>query len=147
VTARRSLGLSEAKEERGRPHLHYYIDNRFSRRDGQNRRINVAISVTDRSDEDNSVVRAELAIMYRNKSGVRFTTKVPLAHDDGVLTVPVGIAAHNAISGNVAFEFDVALVHAFTVDEYALMFEDAFGNQHTAKQVLFKDQDDAEDTS
>jgi hypothetical protein len=137
--AARALSISESQERRRQPRLGVYLVRGYRRR-GPNRQLfGFLVSVTNPTDSNNSIARAELQIVYLLEDNVSVAGRVPhleglgkdsLADATGVanvLSLPARIDAHQTLSGWFLFALGDSVIGRGTVDSHRLILEDAHG--------------------
>lgn len=153
IISKRSLRLAQKKEVLRSPRFDLYLFDVYSKRFEASRRIDFQISVTNRSDDNNSVSRAELQILYHNDSGAKLNIRVPCRENgdlgDKCISPPVRIDAHQTVSGRFVFDYNIGILQGLLIDEYILLLEDGYGNVYNAKQSLIREmfEDDTEEDS
>lgn len=123
--ARASLSLAKEQDRRRLPKLTsgflqgYYTADRTG-----NRVYRIEISVSNPSDSDNALARAELRLTYRLQDGTEMTARLSQAGSDGQLRLPMRIAAHEAVAGWCHFQVPPAIVAGNMIDQYVVELTD-----------------------
>jgi hypothetical protein len=138
--AARALAISENQEKRRQPRLGIYLVMNGLRRLVPKRQLfGFIVSVSNPTDIDNSVARAELKITYRMENGVSGVCRIQhnsaLEANVGsdakraacVLSLPLRIDAHQTVSGWLLFALDDDVIGKATVDSHSLILEDTHG--------------------
>lgn len=136
--ATRALAITESQERRRQPQLGIYLVNGY-RRLAPNRQLFVfLVSVSNPTDINNSIARAELQITYLLENDVKAVCRVQhisaLGENemrDGmqatVFSLPVRIDAHQTVSGSLLFALDSDVIRRGTIDTHSLILEDTHG--------------------
>ncbi len=104
------------------------------RLDGEEQVFGFRVSVSNPTDINNAIARAELQINYILSSSTKITFR--LQHDEkapgqemieSVLSVPTKIDAHQTVAGWLTFVLDPARVGKGTVDSHDILLEDSHG--------------------
>jgi len=146
----RSLRLSQQQEERHRPHLvPYLIDGyaKFVARDNL-RVYGFSLSVSNRSDVDDSVAQIELQLTYKAPSGISIAVKA--RHDaklnnvfaggnTATLPVPLRIDAHQTIAGWVYFGIKEELFSGSAVDKFIIILTDSHDVVSTVEPIIVRE--------
>ena len=137
--AARALSISESQEQRRQPRLGIYLVRGYRRRGANRQLFGFLVSVTNPTDSNNSIARAELQITYLLDHNVSVVGRVPhleelgkdsLADATGVANVhslPARIDAHQTLSGWFLFALDDRVIGDGTVDSHRLILEDTHG--------------------
>jgi len=134
IYSRRALVISERQEARKLPELLIYLADGYIRTRARSRIIGFSISVSNRSDADNSIAMIELQVDYTSSEGARMTVRLPcrveLAREFSrealsALAAPLRIDAHQTVSGWVFFELTAGLFGKVNVDTYTILLTDA----------------------
>ena len=138
-TARRALAISEGQEKRRQPQLGIYLANGYRQLISNGQLFAFLVSVTNPTDINNSIARAELQITYLLEKDVK--TICRLQHNpavgesaSGVLreaptifSLPMRIDAHQTVSGWFLFALDNQVIGKGSVDSHRLIVEDTHG--------------------
>ncbi|MGE5113052.1 MAG: hypothetical protein ACM3JB_19485 [Acidobacteriaceae bacterium] len=136
--ASRALAISQQQEMRRAPHLRVYFANAYRRLTRTNRQLfGFLVSVSNPTDIDNSIARAELRIACGLEGGVESVIKIqhnpavatnaPQEQGPHVFVLPARIGAHETISGWFVFSLDDEVIGDGNVDSHKLCLEDTHG--------------------
>jgi hypothetical protein len=137
--AARALSISEGQEQRRQPRLGIYMVRGYRRRGSKRQLFGFLVSVTNPTDTNNSIARAELQITYLLEDDVNVVCRVSHAEglDENALADPKGVAnvfslpahidAHQTLSGWFLFALDDSVIGKGTVDSHSLILEDTHG--------------------
>src|SRR5712671_4565898 len=132
-TARRSLRLAEAQEERRRPVLTVYLGDGYVRflTEERARLYAFLLSVGNPSDTNNSVADLALRVNYVTRKGLRTSIEVPRSPSSSpdqwqldasaILESPTKIDAHQTISGWVQFRIGDDLLGDGIIEDYVIV--------------------------
>jgi hypothetical protein len=132
--SKRSLELAEQQDSRREPKLSLYLSDAYALISNDSTVIAVSITVTNPTDIDNSIARAELSITYHRKEGQAIRMSIPPTRGDpertyhvsNLLSPPVSIPSHQSVAGLLIFELPaIILADSNIVDEYTLSVEDS----------------------
>jgi hypothetical protein len=137
--ARRALAISEGQEKRRQPQLGIYLANGYRQLTSNGQLFGFLVSITNPTDINNSIARAELQITYLLEKDVE--TICRLQHNPAVgesvshnalqaaaiLSLPVRIDAHQTVSGWFLFALDNQVIGKGSVDSHRLILEDTHG--------------------
>src|SRR5438105_4174104 len=132
----RALAISENQERRRQPQLGIYLANAYRCITAKRQFFSFLVSVTNPTDINNAVARAELQITYLVRDDASIVCRVQ--HDrtledtqnhDGdpsptVFTLPLRIDAHQTASGRFLFALDNDAIGKGTIDAHNLILED-----------------------
>ena len=151
-TSRRALRLSEQQEARRKPSLAIYLQeglvSRSPRRDA--RIYSLLLSVSNKSDNDNSVAEATLHLTYSKPEAGGFTVKFvattevlpPFQRSQASLPIPTRIDAHQAISGWYYFFVDDVILSGARVERTIIVLRDTYGNEIAAEPLILREYSD-----
>jgi hypothetical protein len=147
---KRSLRLSEHEEERHRPHLvPYLIDGYVKFIAHEHLRVyGFSLSISNRSDTDDSVAQIELQLTYKALSGISIAVKT--RHDNNLkkvftggnmttLPIPLRIDAHQTIAGWVYFGVKEELFSGSAVDKFAIILTDSHDIVSTVEPIIVRE--------
>ena len=134
--SRRALAISESQEKRRQPQLGIYLANGYRRLTPNGQLFGFLVSVTNPTDINNSIARAELQITYLLEKDVITICRVQ--HNSAVgesasnnthqvatiLSLPMRIDAHQTVSGWFLFALDNEVIGKGSVDSHRLILED-----------------------
>ena len=149
-TARRSLRLAEAQEARRRPVLTLYLGEGYVRfLDSERVRVYAfLLSISNRSDTNNSVAEFGLQINYATKQGLRTSIVVPASHSlpdewrtdaSALLQPPLEVDAHQTVAGWLPFRVSYDLLGDGSIEDYVLVATDTHGNRSTKETVIVRE--------
>lgn len=134
----RALAISERQEKRREPQIGIYLANGYRRRTLKQQLFGFLVSISNPTDINNSVARAELQLTCVLKNDAK--TIYRLQHNPGVgketmqtasaatvFTLPQRVDAHQTVSGWLLFALDNDLLRNMTVDSHSLILEDTHG--------------------
>ena len=135
-TSRRALKLAELQDLRRKANLAVYLSEGFSKYEEKQRTLSFLISVTNRSDSDDSISRVELQVDYVLANGtvaaVRFPPLPPVVPDGdesgGVpLGCPQNIDAHKTVEGWLLFRYPIEMLEGRQVESYSILVQNSEG--------------------
>mgnify|MGYP005861718107 CR=1 FL=1 len=145
--AKRSLKISEDQAKGRSPLLVPYLVNSYFLTDSErSKRIyGFWVSITNRSDTDNSIVRIQLHMKYRRIDQPEAVLVLP--HDlslktfyenitNNVMAVPQKIASHETKSGLVLFEYDSIALDEIVIDSHEIVFTDSNDLKTNLKPIV-----------
>lgn len=136
--ASRALSISESQEKRRQPQLRIYLANGFRRLLPKRQLFGFLVSVSNPTDINDSVVRAELRVTYLVVNGAEVVCRlnhnaelrehaVTDAAAATVFSLPARIDAHQTVSGWFLFVVDNEVLRNGTIDAHTLILEDTHG--------------------
>jgi hypothetical protein len=133
VSAKKSYDLARSQEARREPKLSLHLADAYGFRSADRTIIAVSINVFNRTDIDNSVARAELAITYHRDKGhavrmnVAALPEIPRELDVTTkpISLPIGVPSHQSIAGLLLFELPAQLLKGSILDDYTLSVLDS----------------------
>jgi hypothetical protein len=147
--ARKALAISERQEKRREPEFRVYLVNGYRRLVQDRQVFAFTVSISNPSDINNSVVRAELRALC-----VADQTQIVLrVEHDGTLDLPIEdarqqgpnpfilparIDAHQTISGCLLFAIPNAIIGERTIDKHDLILEDTHGVPTVADSIMVR---------
>ena len=149
-TSRKALRLSEQQEERRKPSLSVYLQEGFISPSESARVYAFLLSVSNRSDNNNSVAEASLRLTY-SKSEVseltvrfpaRAETPEPFRSNQGRMPIPTRVDAHQVVSGWYFFSVDNAIIENARVERVIVTLRDTHGNDVTFEPMLLREYSD-----
>jgi hypothetical protein len=146
----RALAISEGQEARHRPQLRIYLVKAYRHRAPQRRLFRFLVSISNPTDINNSVARAELQVRYSLQPDLEAVCRIPhqaeLADSDAetdraatVFLLPLRIDAHQTASGWLLFALEDRVIGARSVDSHCLIFEDTHGISTTSEDIPIND--------
>jgi hypothetical protein len=150
--AARALAISENQEKRRQPQLGIYlVVNGFRRLVPKRQLFGFIVSVSNPTDINNSVIRAELQITYVMENDVTAVCRIQhnsaLGGDVGsdttsaasVLSLPLRIDAHQTVSGWFLFALDNDVIREGTIDAHSLILEDTHGVSTETEPIMVRE--------
>jgi len=148
--AGRALEIAESQEKHRQPQLRVYLVNGYRRLVPKRQLFGFLVSVSNPTDINNSIARAELQIMYFLENDVNAVCRVQhdptlgdSAGSDGapatVFALPVHIDAHQTASGWFLFALDDDVIRAGTVDSHSLILEDTHGVSTKTNPIMVRE--------
>ncbi len=153
--AARALAISEKQEMRRQPQLGIYFFNGYRRLVPKRQLFGFLVSVSNPTDINNSVARAELQITYSTENDMsavlRIQHNAALGADIGsntvseesasvtVLSMPLRIDAHQTVSGWLLFALDNDAIHMGTIDAHSLILEDTHGVSTETDSIMVRE--------
>lgn len=144
---KRSLKMVEEQAKGRSPLLvPYLIKSSFFMTEDESRRIYAfSVSLTNRSDLDNSVVDVQLQLNYHRPG--QPGASIVLPHDmklrtflgkevSDVLSNPLKTPAHDTIAGLVLFECNTKVLEDVIIDSYDIIFVDSNGLRSKLQPIL-----------
>ncbi len=150
-TAARALAISESQENRRQPRLGVYLANGYRRIEPEGELFAVLVSVTNPTDTNNSVARAELQITYLLENDVEAVCRLQHnralaenASDNAlqaatVLSLPVCVDAHQTVSGWLLFSLENGVIGTGSTDDQKLILEDTHGVETRTGQIIVRE--------
>jgi hypothetical protein len=129
--SRRALALAAEKASREMPRLVVYLADGLSLTRGNHREVRLIVSVSNPSDSDNSIARADLVITHVVAGSTLTRTIIEAStatSDHPDLRLPTRIPAHDTVAGQLTFRVPTELVRVGEIRQYALELADAQGS-------------------
>jgi len=143
-TSMKSLKLSEQKEVGRKPRLEIGLNAAGSRMvPGGKQRVEFDITIVNRSDDANSISRAELELRGQ-RLGRPFILRIPPMRDSTprVLSIPLKIDGHQTVAGVIGFEYDRNLTgRDFLIDDDGLIIEDSHRTSYGISHSIMRDRE------
>jgi len=147
--AARALAISENQEKRREPQLRIYLVKGYRRLVPKRQLFGFLVSVSNPTDINNSVARAELQITYvmendesaicRIQHNAALGEKVGDSTPASVLSLPLRIDAHQTVSGWLLFALDNDAIRKRTIDAHRLILEDTHGVSTETEPIMVRD--------
>jgi hypothetical protein len=147
--AARALAISENQEKRRHPQLGIYLVKGYRRLVPKRQLFGFLVSVSNPTDINNSVARAELQITYmmendesaicRIQHDAALGEKVGDSTPASVLALPLRIDAHQTVSGWLLFALDNDAIRKRTIDAHRLILEDTHGVSTETEPIMVRD--------
>jgi len=146
----RALAISERQEKRHSPRLQIYFANGYRRLVSERQLFGFLVSVSNPTDINNSIARAELQITLLLRGGAKTflrinhnpevaqsmeNSKESAAH---VFSLPARIDAHQTLSGWLLFVLENEMIGEATVDGHRLIVEDTHGLSTDTDSIMVK---------
>ena len=137
--ASRALAISESQERRRQPQLGIYLAKAYRRVTPKRQLFGFLVSVSNPTDVNNALARAELQITYLVRDDASVVCRVqhdPALEDKQnhygdasptVFTLPLRIDAHQTASGWFLFALENDAIGKGTIDTHNLILEDTHG--------------------
>jgi hypothetical protein len=149
-SSRKAMRLAEQQEERRRPLLVPYLDDGYVRigPNGGSRLYAFLLSVSNRSDSNNSVAEVERRLTYTTRADVQMTVKVRSnaqlggAFGEGAgppLPKPARVDAHQTALGWCFFRVEEAVLEGSPIERYVVTLVDSHGNESTVKPIMVRE--------
>lgn len=150
MIAKRSLRLSEEQAKARLPQLvPYLMDGLIRRLDERKTKLYAfSLSLSNRSDSDNSLSAIELRIIFTRASNVSSNILFPhnstLSKDFGLegtesIIIPAHINAHGTIAGWAFFEIDDSILKDVNIERYEIRFIDAHGKESNIEPIILRE--------
>jgi hypothetical protein len=151
--AARALAISQRQEERRQPQLSVHLFNGYRRLVPKRQLFGFLVSISNPTDIDNSVARAELEVTYLLENDVKAVCRIqhnPTLREDTaddalpptVLALPARIDAHQTISGLLLFSLDNDVIRRATIDAHRLILEDTHGASTSTDSIMVREWSD-----
>lgn len=148
--AARALAISESQEKRRQPQLGIYLVNGYRRRVPKRQLFGFLVSVSNPSDINNSIARAELQITYLLENDVKAVCRIqhnPTLGENAasdaapatLFSLPVRIDAHQTVSGWFLFALDNDVIRNGTIDAHSLILEDTHGVSTNTDPIMVRE--------
>ena len=89
------------------------------------RTYHIRLSISNVSDSDNAVTRAELRLKYRLREGADITVRLQQLNSDDQLQLPMRVAAHDAVAGWCRFLVMPEILRGNSIESYNIELTDA----------------------
>jgi hypothetical protein len=149
--ATRALAISEGQEERRHPQLGIYLFKGYRRSVAKGQLFGFLVSVSNPTDINNSVAKAELQVTYVLEGDINAVCRIPHNPDLGetengpqtrgatVFSLPARIDAHQTLSGWLLFALDSVLIGGKTIDSHRIILEDSHGIRAETEPMIITD--------
>ena len=148
--AARALAISETQEKRRQPQLGIYLVNGYRRLVPKRQLFGFLVSVSNPTDINNSIARAELQITYLLENDVKAVCRIqhnPTLGENTardampatVFSLPLHIDAHNTLSGWLLFALDNDVIREGTIDAHSLILEDTHGVSTNTGPIMVRE--------
>jgi hypothetical protein len=155
--ASRALSISESQERRRQPQLGIYLARAYRRFTPKRQLFGFLVTVTNPTDINNAVARAELQITYLVRDDASVVCRIghdpaikEKRNDEGeasaaVFALPLRIDAHQTASGWFLFALDNDVIGKGTIDAHSLILEDTHGVTATSTAATVRQWTDEND--
>jgi hypothetical protein len=144
------LSISEAQEKRRQPQLGIYLANGYRQLVPKRQLFGFLVSVSNPTDINNCIARAELQITYLLETDVKAVCRIqhnPTLRENTapgtipatVFSLPVRIDAHQTVSGWFLFALDNDVIRNGTVDAHSLILEDTHGVSTNTDPIMVRE--------
>jgi hypothetical protein len=151
--AARALAISQRQEERRQPQLGIHLFNGYRRLVPKRQLFGFLVSVSNPTDIDNSIVRAELQVTYLLEGDAKAVCRIqhnPTLREDtvdnalppNVFALPARIDAHQTVSGWLLFSLDNDVFRKATIDAHSLILEDTHGVSTNTDSIMVREWSD-----
>jgi hypothetical protein len=149
--AARALAISESQEKRRQPQLGIYLVNGYRRLVPKQQLFGFLVSVSNPTDINNSIARAELQITYLLENDVEAVCRIPHSPTLGentsrdampaatVFSLPLHIDAHQTVSGWLLFALNNDVIGKGTIDGHSLILEDTHGISTNTDPIMVRE--------
>jgi hypothetical protein len=148
--AARALAISESQENRRKPKLGIYLVNGYRRLVPGRQLFGFLLSVSNPTDINNSIARAELQITYLLENDVKAICRIQHnctlaesaesgAKSARVFSLPLRIDAHQTVSGWLLFALDNDVIRKGTIDAHRLILEDTHGVPMNTDPIMVRE--------
>lgn len=150
VYSRRAVLLAERQEKNTKPLLvptlingYYKVDNKTG-----DRTYAFFLSVSNRSDSDNSLTNLELCVSYLTVNDILMTVRLQFAEkqnsyfnisSDKFFSIPQPIDAHKTLTGWCFFKAKYELFHQTRIDEHTIEIKDSFETRSSVHPGLIQE--------
>jgi hypothetical protein len=138
--AKRQTQIAEDADRRRHPHLALYLANGSVEADPDRRMYGFVLSISNRSEAENSLFRIELEVVLREGESLPLTT-LRFVHDasllldkvppEDVLKLPLSLRPHEVKSGWLAFLVPQTLISDAEIVRHVIVTADASGSETT----------------
>ncbi|WP_430398125.1 hypothetical protein [Ferrovibrio sp.] len=150
--ARKAQLLANQKEERLNPKLKLYVQDSFVKKskDTQHRTYSLLLSVTNRSDANNSISEIDLCIIYTSPTGTKLTLRVrndsctqhSAQGSTNSINIGARLDAHQTLIGWCHFNVDGAILKNAKIENYKISITDSHGHEAAETLTLIREYSD-----
>jgi hypothetical protein len=145
--SKRSLDLAELQDSRHAPKVNLYLSDAYSFTSEDHSVIVISITLTNPTDVDNSIIRAELGVSYHRMGGQSIKMKIAslpatstaLTTIADTLNAPITVPSHQSIAGLLVFEPPSMILKESVVDEYSLILSDSHDKALTRPDITVRE--------
>jgi hypothetical protein len=148
--AARALAITENQEKRRQPQLSLYLFKGYRRLLPTGQIFGFLVSVSNPTDINNSMARAELQVTYLLENEVKVVCRIQHNPTFGentpsngmsstVFSLPVRIDAHQTVLGWLLFGLDDNVIRKGTVDAHSLVLEDTHGTLTSTDPIMVRE--------
>jgi hypothetical protein len=135
----RALSISESQEQRRRPKFGIYMTDGYRRYLSDKQLFVFLVSVSNPTDINNSISKAELQIMYfldvdikaayriAHSSELAETMATEVGYTASALLMPTRVDAHQTVAGLLMFCINNDVIAGRTIDSHRIIVEDSHG--------------------
>jgi len=136
ILSQKALRLNELKEAARRPALQVELNDTMSKRGETGRFVRFDVSIKNRSDDSNSVSRAELLItcVHERQTPLIIKVQAQKSAAEGALNIPIRIDAHQTVLGQFEFDFNEEVVTNCSIRKYVLLLTDASDKEYQVER-------------
>ena len=146
--AAHALKISERQERSRNPQLRVYFANGYRRLTSNQQIFGMLTSISNPTDIDNSISRAELQVVCRIRDDMMVTFRIqhnpaigqrpgPRSEDAAhIFSLPARIGAHQTISGWLLFSLENSSIGDGTVDSHRIILFDTHDIETTTDQIM-----------
>lgn len=148
--SKRSLSISESQHQRSIPDVSLYLNEGFTKTSEtkEYRYYVFSVTATNKSTENNSLVKVEMIVLCSNEEG--FISKIVIPHDPTLVseigmpsltTLPtkVVLMSSSAESGWLLFKIDRKVLNNKKIDGYKLLFSDSNDNIFELEPIIVRE--------
>lgn len=134
LNSSQALRLAKSQDARRTPKITIYLTDALRRFEGPLQVFSFHVRISNPSDSNNAVARAELQVSYvlSNECSILLKLQHNLTYavrstNGKALQLPLKIEAHQTVAGWLNFALDSAVVGKGTVDSHNIILEDSHG--------------------
>lgn len=147
LSAKRSYALAELQDSRRAPKFTLYLADCYSYASEDHVVVAIAITISNPTDIDNSIARAELIIAYRKhedksaRLSVASTTaaSAQISGEGNFLDPPTSVPSHQTIAGLLLFEPLEVILDNSVIDDYSLTIIDSHGESIIVENLTIRE--------
>ncbi len=147
-TTRKMYGIAKAQQEGRQPHIVPYLVDGYVRRITNGRVYAFSLSVSNKSDNDNSLSRLELVISYRK--GINPPSNIALLHDADLtmhlpdstvkaFSIPALLPAHQTAAGSALFELPDTILKGASIERYLITLTDTHDLISSVEPIIIQE--------
>lgn len=148
--SKKSLSISEHQYQRSTPNMSLYLNEGFTTTSEtkEYRYYVFSITATNRSTENNSIVKSEMAVLCSNEED--FISKIIIPHSPAQidelnmpnltpLPINIDLMSGNSKSGWLVFKIDRKVLRNKKIDGYKLLFIDSSDNKLELEPIIVRE--------